>query len=319
MQRYDYAIHLDIVTSLNTTDFLLCLRRFIATYGKPDIIVSDNAKQFRMADRVLTKMWLDVMKSDDVQTYAVNQAIEWKFITELSPWMGGFYERMIRPVKEALRKSVGPRAISQDELQTLLMEIAAVVNDRPLLYQGTEPNEEVLTPAHLMFRARNLFPEVEDIDEYREKTTKADDVIAHWKQGQKMLRQFWDCWKSHYLLSLRERPVQHKQRATSDTSPTVGMTVLIKDNMPRGMWRFGRIESLLPSSDGNVRSAKVKLANGHVLSRPLKLLCPLELAAEPPNQLDPQPSDTTQPTSMTRPKRRAAEVSAQRTKQQLQQ
>ena len=312
------AVYLDVVESLNTTDFLLCLRRFMASHGRPAIIVSYNAKQFRLAERVLKKLWLEILHTEDVQTFATSNGITWKFITELAPWMGGFYERMVKPVKEALRKSLGPPLVNHDELHTLLVEVAAIVNDRPLLYQGPDPGEAVLTPNHLMFKARSLFPEVADVDEYRDRQTKADELVNHWKKGQAMLRRFWDSWKGQYLQSLRVLSVRHPQRNTSDSTPRVGMTVLIKDNLPRGMWRFGRIASLIVSADGQVRSAKVKLANGHVLPRPLKLLCHLEIANESGTSSPATSDKASGGVAPTRAQRLAAKVAAQRTKQMLQ-
>ena len=318
------AIFLDVVGSLSTADFLLSFRRFVATYGKPDLMVSDNATQFKMADRVIKKLWQDVLRSEEIQNYSADTGIEWKFITELSPWMGGFYERMVRPVKDALKKSLGSRVVSLEELQTLILEVAVVVNNRPLLYSEAEPMEQVLTPAHLMFQSRELFPEVESVDEYQLRRTKADDLIQHWKIGQKILRQFWDCWRNQYLLSLRERHVQHNQRAVSDTDPELGMTVLLKDNLPRGMWRMGLIKKLISSKDGKIRSVEVRLSNGNVVLRPLKLLCPLERSSnlieddETSCRDDQRKNSSNDAESNLRPTRKAAVLSAQLTRQQLQ-
>ena len=42
------AIHLEVVHGMTSKQFLLCLRRFIATRGKPKQIISDNASQLRV-------------------------------------------------------------------------------------------------------------------------------------------------------------------------------------------------------------------------------------------------------------------------------
>ena len=52
--------------------------------------------------------------------------------------------------------------------------------------------------------------------------------------------------------------------------------VLIKDNLPRGSWRMGRIRELVNSRDGHVRSAKVLLPSNRMVGRPLNLLYPVE-------------------------------------------
>ena len=52
--------------------------------------------------------------------------------------------------------------------------------------------------------------------------------------------------------------------------------MLLKDNVPRGSWKLARIEELISSKDGKVRSARVTLPTKRILSCPLSLLYPLE-------------------------------------------
>lgn len=46
--------------------------------------------------------------------------------------------------------------MSHDELSTLIIEIEAVLNSRPLTYISTEDTTEPLTPSHLMTDRRLL-------------------------------------------------------------------------------------------------------------------------------------------------------------------
>ena len=62
----------------------------------------------------------------------------------------------------------------------------------------------------------------------------------------------------------------------SQYKPSVGDVTLIKDDLPRGAWRMGRIKELVNSSDGEVRPAKTVLPNNKVICRPLNLLFPIE-------------------------------------------
>ena len=81
---------------------------------------------------------------------------------------------------------------------------------------------------------------------------------------------------------LKERRVWAKQ------TPRVGHVVLIKENLPRGTWRIGKIIELVPSQDGETRAAKIQLPSQKILSRTLNMLCPLECTdyaeAQPTNQ-----------------------------------
>ena len=58
---------------------------------------------------------------------------------------------MIGVVKRCLRKTLHHRRVSVDELPTLLVEIEARINNRPLTYiQENVEEPEALTPNHLL-------------------------------------------------------------------------------------------------------------------------------------------------------------------------
>ena len=58
--------------------------------------------------------------------YVSTKRIKWKFITELAPWIGGFYERLEGLVKRPLRKTLVKKT-------GILKEIEATINSRPLV------------------------------------------------------------------------------------------------------------------------------------------------------------------------------------------
>jgi len=92
---------------MTTEQLLLCLRRYIATRGKPKQIISDNASQFKVVKSTVEEAWQLSTTSPDTQSYLANEGIKWSFIIELAPWMAGFCERLIGLVKQSLRKSIG--------------------------------------------------------------------------------------------------------------------------------------------------------------------------------------------------------------------
>ena len=51
------AVHLELVSSLDTTTFINCLRRFAGRRGIPSSILSDNAPQFLLASAVFDSAW----------------------------------------------------------------------------------------------------------------------------------------------------------------------------------------------------------------------------------------------------------------------
>lgn len=99
-------------------NFTQTLRRFIARRGTPKEIISDNASQFKLAISSIEIAWNKVIQDIDVQSHVAEQGIKWNFIVELSPWMGGFYERLVGSSKMALRKSIGRNCLTMLQLQT---------------------------------------------------------------------------------------------------------------------------------------------------------------------------------------------------------
>ena len=102
------------------------------------------------------------------------------------------------------------------------------------------------------------------------------------KGGKRLLESFWKLWQSDYLLSLRERSTLKLKspRIESKETPQIGDIAQLKEDLPRGSWKLGKIVELITSNDGNIRAAKVLLSTKNVVSRPLNLLCPLECEHE---------------------------------------
>ena len=123
------AIHLELVPNLNLEEFLLAYERFVARFSTPEIILSDNALQFKAAEKALCQK--------------TNHLISpvWKFISSLSPWKGGFYERLVGVVKDCLRKNLTPKCLGERSLQTLLLQVEKHVNLRPLTENPADPDD----------------------------------------------------------------------------------------------------------------------------------------------------------------------------------
>ena len=127
------AIHLDLATDLSATAFIRCLRKFAARRGTPSLIVSDNAKTFKAASKVLKTLRED----PEVMAHLAKSRVEWRFNLEKAPWWGGFYERMVGSVKRCLKKVLGNAKLKFDELLTILLEVEGTLNCRPLTYEYT--------------------------------------------------------------------------------------------------------------------------------------------------------------------------------------
>ena len=85
------ALYLDLVSSLETQEFILSLKKFIARKGRPDKIYSDNGSTFVGAAGWLRK----TMRDEKFSQFLAQNEIVWQFNLSRAPWWGGQYERMI--------------------------------------------------------------------------------------------------------------------------------------------------------------------------------------------------------------------------------
>ena len=182
-----------------------------------------------------------------------------------APWQGGFYERMIGVVKRYLRKTLHHRRVSVDELRTLLVEIEARINNRPLTYiQENVYEPEVLTPNHLLQgRMIDVIPPVinkrrikdpDFLQSFRD--IKLKDLNKRFNRLNKILQQWICTWREDYFTSLREYYHGHKMNGPI-RQLNVGDIVLIDCSTPRSTWPIGKVSEILPDKYGTLRVVKV--------------------------------------------------------------
>ena len=122
------------------------------------------------------------------------------------------------------------------------------------------------------------------------------------------LEHFWKRWKREYLAELREH---HKRNVRKDGTVVKlqDVVTVAEEGVTRGKWRLGKVEELLPSKDGVVRGAKVKMLTKKgrplYLNRPIQKLYPLEVTG--PLQAVPEPQEQV---PVRRVPRRAAAIDA---------
>ena len=70
---------------MSTEQFLLGFRRFVARFGTPKQIISDNSMQFKAASNVIEHEWNNVITEQETLNYFSDKGIEWKYVVELAP------------------------------------------------------------------------------------------------------------------------------------------------------------------------------------------------------------------------------------------
>ena len=263
-------VHLELTPSMNTESLIRCLKRFTARRGVSKMVISDNFKTFL---------------SEELQEYLAREGISWKYILQKSPWWGGFYERLIRIVKESLRKVLGTARLTYEEVETLLLEIEMTINSRPLTYLCDDP-VEALTPSHLVIGRRLLskFDHLQNY-EYDEFNETSDNMNKKLRYLKTLLDRYGRKFQSEYLNELREKHLYNQRKCDVANKLNVGDVVLIKDDeiKTRNLWKQGVIHELIIGDDGHIRGAVLRIyVKGRIscIKRPVQRLVPLEVNKE---------------------------------------
>ena len=280
------AIHLDFITNMTGFAIVNCIRRFIGKCGKPKLFLSDNARGFKLADEVLQTAFKKALHTEQLQTYCADHEIEWRFISELSPWKGGVWERLVGVTKSSLKQAIGKKILHFEEWLTLMAEVEGIINSRPLC-NVDDSTFQIIRPIDLLipqaFIGTEILEESHEDKEFFPTLNSTGKVLEAYKTTQKYLDKYWDLFYKNYLVSLHERHTyKHKKpKSVSTHQPVLGEIVLIhKEDAPRGVWKLGKIIKLLNRKDGEITTAELLLPNKKTINRPINLLYPLEILSE---------------------------------------
>ena len=259
------AVHLEIVPSLETSAFIGAFRRFICRRSKPKIMFSDNATNFKGAEKELNE-GIRSLNRRQVCNWMLQEEIDWKFNVPAASHTGGIWERIIRSIRKCMRMIVGESTLDEFGLLTLVAEIERILNDRPITDVSTDPKDlKALTPNMLL---TGSLESTNSPDIFMKK----DFYVQSWRKTQALADVFWKRWLNEYLPLLQPR----KQWWGTSTNLQVGDLVLINDNSTkRGYWPKAVVEECYPDKDGLVRRVRVRTADA-VLMRDVRKLSLLE-------------------------------------------
>lgn len=174
----------------------------------------------------------------------------------------------MKSTKTHLRKVLSNASLTFEEFYTVLTQIEAVLNSRPLFANSSDAHEpSALTPGHFLI-GRELVaipePTLEKVQVNR---------LTRWTYLQSLRDHFWKRWSNEYLNTLQARSKWIKG------SPNVvpGLIVLLKeDNLPPQSWKLGKVLNVYPGNDSVVRVVDIKTSTG-VYRRPVSRLAPLPI------------------------------------------
>ncbi|XP_049316525.1 uncharacterized protein LOC125779301 [Bactrocera dorsalis] len=244
------AVHIEVVSDLSTNAFLNALKRMSGRRKMPCDIFCDNATNFVGASNQLK----------DLKQFL--------FKTERAPHFGSLWEAAVKSAKGLLNRTLANTKLTFEELNTVAVEVEAILNSRPLSSMSSDPNDfGALTPGHFLVgdSLRGLLE--------RSLELKTVSHLDHYNTITAIKQSFWCRWSVDYINELRARV----KWTTHSPDLTNGALVIIHDdNLPPQRWRLGRVESTVLGRDGHVRVVNLRTANG-TLCRPIHKLAILPI------------------------------------------
>lgn len=240
------AVHIEVIDSLDTSSCVNALRRFFSLRGPAKKLLSDRGTNFIAASKELGM-------DETLENYLKDQGCSWEFNPPHASHMGGSWERMIGVARRILDSMLlqSKVQLTHDVLCTLMAEVTAIINARPLLPVSSDPdNPFILSPSMLLTQKSCLLPPPGNFMD-------RDLYTKQWRQVQALANQFWTRWRREYLPSLQKR----QKWTVSRRNLQVGDLVLLKDKQaPRNSWPMARVIATFPGKDSHVRKIEVRVS-----------------------------------------------------------
>ncbi|XP_068683406.1 uncharacterized protein [Montipora foliosa] len=245
------AVHIEVASSLESSSFIQALRRFIARRGP-------------VGARNELLQAIEEMDHEEIHAKLKKENIDWIFNPPAASHMSGVWERQIkttRKVLAGLMEEYG-HCLDEESFRTLMCEVEAIINSRPLTTVSGEPNDlEPLTTNHILTtKSTVILPppgKFQSCDVY---------MRWRWRRVHYLANLFWSRWK--YLVVMQERHKwQHPQRNLVEGD----VVVIREENVPRNAWLLALVVRVEPDSQGFVRSAVV-ITRETTLRRPVNKL-----------------------------------------------
>ena len=244
------AVHVELIESMDASSCINALRRFFAIRGPVKQLRSDCGTNFIGASR---ELGMDRSQLDpNIQGYLSERGCVWEFNPPHASHMGGCWERMIgtaRRILDSMLLQLNTR-LTHEVLSTLMAEVTAIMNARPLVPVSTDPdNPQILSPSMLLTQKAGVPPPLGDFSE-------RDLYTKQWRQVQALANQFWTRWQREYLPCLQRRQKSLRRNLQ------IGDVVLLRDKQAvRNSWPIARVTATFPGKDGHVRRVEVKTAD----------------------------------------------------------
>lgn len=264
------AIHIEVVSDLTSEAFIAAFRRMVGRRGAVAHLFSDNGTNFVGANKIIQAENRAFKKeyNDEVAIELTRMGTEWHFIPPSAPHFGGLWEAGVKSIKHHFKRVIGDVKLTYEEMSTVLCQIEACLNSRPLYPISEDPGDlRVLTPGHFLIGESPTLPMETDYH------LRPMNGLKRWQLCSKLQQDFWRVWKDEYLSRLQQRTKWLKK----SSNIRVGDMVLAKDERtPSSAWPLGRIVETHCGRDDLVRVVDVRIGR-KTFRRPITKICVLPI------------------------------------------
>ncbi|GFV56827.1 integrase catalytic domain-containing protein [Trichonephila clavipes] len=110
------------------------------------------------------------------------------------------WEASVKLTKQHLLKTLKAAVLNFEDLDTILCQIEACINSRPLYPLSSDPKDhQVLTPGHFLIECPLL-----DLPDHS-LTNQSLSIHSRWSLLRNLKRMFWSRWQLFYLNTLQSR------------------------------------------------------------------------------------------------------------------
>ncbi|XP_063994494.1 uncharacterized protein LOC135172057 [Diachasmimorpha longicaudata] len=263
------ATHLELVTDLTADGFIAAYKRFTARRGICATLTSDRGLNFIGAEKELRQIIHQASsESATIRNWLATNGTEWRFNPPYSPHMGGKWEAAVKSTKHHLRRVIGTSTLTYEEFTTLLTQVEAILNSRPLCPINNDPQDTTaLTPGHFIIGGSLTAipePSLEHIN---------TDRLNRWQLITQKVQNFWDHWARECVH--RYQQIYRWRKPTDDIK--IGTLVLISNEQePPTRWPLARVIRIHPGRDNLTRVVTLWKGNKET-QRAIHRLVPLPI------------------------------------------
>ena len=263
------AVNIEAVEEASTRSCRMAFERHCARYGKPEVVYSDNGKNFVGLHNSLQAQY-KVWTSAAGELQREEEEIEWRFAPPYSPRWNGHVEIMVKLFKKTLNQLLyqSTKSLRTEEFSTLCTVAAGYMNRRPLVQVGSPGDREVLTPAHFLLAGNPYL----GFGPKRSPSTPLGVVKAELEQ---LSEELWARLENEYLKAHRRFAKQ--TAALSGNLERGSLVLVLTEKTPQGLWPIGTILETRVGKDQQTRKFRVGLGNKTNLIRSAAHLAPIKI------------------------------------------